>query len=524
MNLGIPLRLRLTLLSAALVGFTLLIFSLIVYFTLGRALTAEVDRALADRAHVVRSSIGLNVTPAGIEVELPDVDAIAAGGAVVQVVDLADGRIKARSQALGRLQLPVSREALEAARNRQPLFELVQVGGVDLRLYNEPLVLGNSARAILQVARPVAPTEEALGRLRLVLLGGAIASVLVCTLISWLIARAALRPIDALTREAERIGTSLDFGTRVSVQRTRTRDEVGRLATTFNAMLDRLQAAYADLQQANQKLAAALESQRRFVADASHELRTPLTTVRGNASLLRRFEALTPEDRQAVVEQIGAESERMSRLVNDLLTLARADAGQLLESKPVPLWPLIESVMLQGRVLAQGKLAVSVLRLGSAPPEEAVVRGDADALRQLLLILVDNAIKYTPAGGSVTLSLRVDRDHGEQRVARVTVVDTGMGIAPEDQRHIFDRFYRADPARRAGGTGLGLAIGKWIAEAHGGSITVESSPGAGSIFTVTLPVCLPEWSAAPQSAGATPSPGDSAPSPPASPPAPVPVS
>ena len=252
---------------------------------------------------------------------------------------------------------------------------------------------------------------------------------------------------------------------------------MGRLAATFNDMLDRLQSAYAALQSANRRLEAALESQRRFVADASHELRTPLTTVRGNASLLRRFDALSPEDRQDAVAQIGAEAERMSRLVNDLLMLARADAGQLLERKPVALAPLIDDVAHQARVLAGGKLSVSVLRLGNV---DAEVRGDADALRQLLLILVDNAIKYTPAGGSVTLGLRVEQTGANQQTARITVIDTGAGIPREDLPHIFERFYRADRARRAGGTGLGLAIGKWIAEAHGGTISVESSPGAGS--------------------------------------------
>jgi signal transduction histidine kinase len=278
------------------------------------------------------------------------------------------------------------------------------------------------------------------------------------------------------------MGDVRGFGERVSARSARRNDEVGRLAAAFNAMLDRLQGAYAALQDANTRLEATLESQRRFVADASHELRTPLTTVRGNASLLRRFDVLTPDDREAAVEQIASEAERMSRLVADLLTLARADAGQLLERKSIPLGALIDAVAQQGRVLADGKVSVSVVRTA-----DATVMGDKDALRQLLLILADNAIKYTPAGGSVTLGLRLEMGSGSRRLAKVSVVDTGMGIAPADLPHVFERFYRADRARRSGGTGLGLSIGRWIAQAHGGDIAVESSPGAGSIFTVTLP-------------------------------------
>jgi two-component system OmpR family sensor kinase len=360
----------------------------------------------------------------------------------------------------------------------------VEVAGNTLRLYSQPLVVENRVVGILQVARPLEPALATLGQLKAVLIAGGVISMTVCALLGLLVARAALRPIDRLTREAERIGQTQDFSVRVPPETSGRTDEVGRLAATFNAMLDQLQQGYAALQQANKRLQAALESQRRFVADASHELRTPLTTVRGNAALLRRFERLTPEDRRGAVEQIVGESERMSRLVNDLLTLARADAGQLLERKPVAIGPLIEDVALQGRILAGDKVAFNLVRV-----VDAEVLGDADALRQLLLILVDNAIKYTPAAGSVSLGAGIESqgNTGAQRVVRINVVDTGIGISAADLPHVFERFYRADRARHTGGTGLGLAIGKWIAEAHGGTISAQSAPGAGSIFTVTLP-------------------------------------
>ena len=494
---SISLRVRLALVSSTLLGLTLITFSLAVYFTQARALTDEVDRSLIDRAEVIVSAITVSGTPRGLELELPNPDALTFTGTLVQVVNLQSGDIEQRSKLLSDfgLALPVSEGAVDAARRDQSRLERVVLSGVALRLYSRPLSIGRSPLALVQVARPIGPTEDALTTLRLVLSAGIAASMLLATLLGLLVARAALRPIDRLTREAEQIGMSQDFGRRVT---SKGADEVGRLATTFNEMLGQLQSAYAALQTVNDRLAAALESQRRFVADASHELRTPLTTVRGNASLLGRFEHLTPEDRHAVVEQIATESERMSRLVGDLLTLARADAGQVLRHEPMSLGPLLQNVAQQARTLAEGKVSVSVVSLA-----DGTVMGDPDALRQLLLILLDNAIKYTPPGGSVTVGLRTESRSGSAGVARISVVDTGIGIARADLPHVFERFYRADRARQTGGTGLGLAIGKWIAEAHGGSITVESETGSGSIFTITLPL-LPAAGSTPRELAATP--------------------
>ncbi|HEU5314638.1 MAG TPA: ATP-binding protein [Chloroflexota bacterium] len=485
---GLSLRVRLALLSTSLLGVTLVVFSVVVYFAQARTLAEEVDRALVDRAEVIASAItvsGSGLGP-GVELQLPDADALTSTGTLVQFVNLQTGDIEGQSELLSRyrLALPVSAEVIAAARGGAARFERVQVSGVTFRLYSRPLLLTRVPIGLVQVARPIEPIEETIATLRLVLIAGTAGSVALSTLLGLLVASAALRPIGRLTREAEQIGRSQDFGRRVTA---RGADEVARLATTFNEMLGQLQSAYASLQSVNSRLAAALESQRRFVADASHELRTPLTTVRGNASLLSRFDQLTPEDRRAVTDQIASEAERMTRLVGDLLTLARADAGQSLRHERVRLAPLLQDVARQGRMLADGKVSVRVLpQLGEAA--EAAAMGDPDALRQLVLILVDNAVKYTPAGGAVTLGLRVEGNSSGGQVAKVSVVDTGIGIARADLPHVFERFYRADRARQTGGTGLGLAIGKWIAEAHGGQIDVESELGAGSIFTVTLPV------------------------------------
>jgi signal transduction histidine kinase len=238
-------------------------------------------------------------------------------------------------------------------------------------------------------------------------------------------------------------------------------DEIGQLSATFDHMIERLEKAF--------------HSQKHFVADASHELRTPLTVIRGNLGLLRRN--LTEADRQESLKALEAETVRMAKIVDDLLLLAEVDSGQLEQPEPVRLKEIIEGELKRARPLA-GKRQLVVTR-----QEDLAVKGDPHRLRRLLGNIVDNAIKYTPENGKVTLSLFRDGDW-----ARLEVADTGIGIAPQHLPHIFSRFYRVNTTRSQskGGTGLGLALVKEIAEQHGGMVTVTSEPGKGSIFTVWL--------------------------------------
>jgi signal transduction histidine kinase len=278
-----------------------------------------------------------------------------------------------------------------------------------------------------------------------------------------LLASRLLRPIAALTDAAGAIARSRSLRRRVPVPRAR--DELARLARTFNAMLESLEQA--------------ARAQQRFVADASHELRAPLTIIQANLELLERRTGLPPGERQEALAEAGRETRRLVRLVADLLALARADAGTPLPRRPVELDRALLDAFRQARHLADGK------NLSMATLEPVLVEGDPDQLKQLLLALVDNALKYTPAGGEVALGLR--RRDGR---AEVSVRDTGMGIAPADLPHVFERFYRADPARGRdpGGTGLGLSIAQWIAAQHGGEITLTSQPGRGTTATVRLPL------------------------------------
>ena len=245
-------------------------------------------------------------------------------------------------------------------------------------------------------------------------------------------------------------------------------DELGRLTAGFNGMLDRLEQEW-------RRTAHALEAQQRLAADASHELRTPLTTIRTNAAFLREHQDAAPVDRAAAAADIEVEATRMSRLVDDLLTLARADGGARLTRAPLDL----------------GRLAADVCRrhaarhpehrlLCSGPPVR--LDGDADALERLLGVLLDNALRHTPAGGTVWVTVTAPA----AGVAVLQVADDGEGIPAGQEERIFDRFHQADPARRRGGAGLGLAIARWIAQQHGGWVTAGATEGGGATFTVTL--------------------------------------
>jgi heavy metal sensor kinase len=286
----------------------------------------------------------------------------------------------------------------------------------------------------------------------------------------WLLARRALRPVDMMTEAARRIGAER-LGQRLVGADVE--DELGRLARTLNEMLARLEAAFSEM--------------RRFSADASHELRTPLTVLKGEIEVALRSERDSAEYQRVLVSALD-EVERMTRLVEDLLLLSRADAGALrFERERVELDRLVEEVCKQGEFLGRGRgVQVSLRSL-----EPLVVEGDGQKLQQVLLNLVDNAVKYTPAGGHVGVGLRQSSAAPDrQPEAEIFVQDDGIGIQPDAVPHLFDRFYRADPARSrdGSGAGLGLCIAKTIAEAHGGTIAVTSALGAGSTFTVHLPL------------------------------------
>jgi signal transduction histidine kinase len=293
--------------------------------------------------------------------------------------------------------------------------------------------------------------------------------VLVISLLAaYLLAGRAFKPVDLLINEVEAITDGRSLHRRLPTENAD--DELGRLAETLNRMIARLQASFGAL--------------RRFTADASHELKTPLTVLR--ADIERAIHPGTGEgDRSVALEEAMQEITRMADLVDSLLTLARADEGRFdLHRAPVNLEPIVRDVAETATILGEDAGIAVTLPL----VEDAVVHGDAARLRQLFLNLVTNAIKYTPRGGKVEMTL----SHRNNNSVAFAVRDTGMGISAADLPYVFERFWRADRVRsrasERGGFGLGLAIAQWIVQAHGGTLTVQSRLGRGSVFTVLLPM------------------------------------
>jgi signal transduction histidine kinase len=320
--------------------------------------------------------------------------------------------------------------------------------------------------------------QETLGSLRQVLMVASGLGLLLALAGGWVMAGRALRPVDQVTAAAARIaagdGTAASLAARLPVPPAD--DELARLSSTFNAMLDRLQASF--------------RAQERFVADASHELRTPLTAIRGNVDVLSRqtrngARGLMSDDLTPALDDIRVESDRMRRLLDDLLLLARSDAGEVARPFPITqtsgirLDAIASDAVRSASSLSQGQI------IELEAPRPVLLNGDPDRLRQLIMILLDNAIRHTPPGGHV----RVAVASGAESTARIAVRDDGEGIAAEHLPHLFERFYRADGARgrASGGTGLGLAIARAICRAHGGDIEVRSNPGQGATFIATLP-------------------------------------
>lgn len=455
------IRLRLTLWYVLLLAIILAGFSAGVYLTLRHSLYANLDNSLEIRANdllaVVQFEGVAPTLPAGISAGVPE-----SGEQFARVYD-ASGRLTFDNSGEAGA-VPVDEEAVRRAPSGVAATREISLDGDPFRVRIVPIEQDGRPVGALEVGRAADDVYDTLKTLLLVLAIAYPVTLVVASLGGIFLAGRALSPIDELTRLARRISAA-DLSQRLDLRLPD--DEVGRLARTFDEMIARLEEAF--------------HRQRQFTADASHELRTPLTAIKGQVEV-----ALTRPREQAayqeVLHSVNEEIDRLIRLVGSLLTLTRADAGQVpitLESNDLD--ELVGAAVEQVRPVAgQRGLDLSVV-----PGPSVTLKADQDLLLQLLLNLLDNAIKYTPAGGRVIAGWGTN---GKQ--AELWVRDTGVGISPEHLPRIFDRFYRVDKARSRsdGGAGLGLSICRWIAEAHGGSISVESVPGQGSAFTVRLPL------------------------------------
>jgi len=458
------IRVRLTLWFTLIIGLILVVSGMFFYSALRLWLEAEVESDLRVYSTLVNSALDKDfqdpIDYSLVRSSLPALDEIASPGMYLQLVD-GDGNVVVKSDSLGTQELPTDTwPAGQGQETTTVVTTIASDDGDDVRtmILASTLNLGSETH-LLQVAQSLAPLDTALARAGLALVVSILVILTLAVLSGAFLIRRALAPVRRITGTARGIEASADLSQRVGYRGPQ--DEIGQLATTFDHMIERLDSA--------------LKSQRNFVADASHELRGPLTVMQGNLDLLKRN--LSEEDRQESTKVIETETARMSKIVKDLLVLAELDSGQAEPNETVSLKDLLVDSQERAKQLA-GNRDITIGR-----EEDLWVKGDAHRLEQVLNNLVDNAIRYTPEGGSITLSL-----YRQGEWACLEVSDTGIGIAPDHLPHIFDRFYRADKARsRAkGGTGLGLAIVKGIVEQHGGKVTVASQADKGSKFTIWL--------------------------------------
>jgi heavy metal sensor kinase len=464
------IRTKLILWYSGLLATLILAFGTGVFAVTRWTLVNAIDSTLEETAQqVIRNSIAFPISQFGGEqtiiVDLPPLDIFRASGVLVQVwknVTEEEPRLADWSANLGDYRRPLDQRMLGT---ETPVYTTMVINGAEFRVLTTPVIVAAQGQLFgnVQVAASLEAVSAAMDKLLgMMLISGGLAILGSVLFGMWLSSRT-LKPIEAITEAADHIATANDLNTRLPWDGPM--DELGRLVSVFNHMMDRLEQLFT--------------AQQRFVADVSHELRTPLTAVRGNLDLIRRYGMDPPS-----LEAVESEVDRMSRMVSDLLLLARADSGGVtLDLMTLDLDTVVTEIYREAQVLAKDR----DLKIVMARFEPARIQGNPDRIKQLLLNLVSNAIKFTPDGGQVTLSLW--QDEGE---AVVQVSDTGVGIGPEDLEHIFDRFYQADSSRTRkdinSGSGLGLSIAKWIAEAHGGTLAAESELGQGTTFTLRVPL------------------------------------
>jgi two-component system OmpR family sensor kinase len=466
------LRLRLTLLTVAAFGIGLVVLGFVIPRLVQDSLTERLDQDLEEARYRAIGELLEQANRPGpadsgrapaalseVYVEIRDVD----GGLVT------GGFVDPEAT---ELSAPALDDPLE--HDDQP-FTVDSVDGHDPRRWRVQVTEADdldgplsALEGSLVVALPLSDVDETTSQVTWIVALASTVTLVALGLVAWLLIGLGLKPLRRMERDASSISDAGDLGQRVEHPSGRT--ELGRLGATLNAMLTRLQGSF-DAQRASEaKL-------RRFVADASHELRTPLTSIRGYAELYRRG-GDTPEQVDRSMGRIEEESERMSRLVEDLLLLARSDEGLPLQQEPVELSELVSALVDDAQV-------VDPERSVSFSGEPCTVLGDRHHLQQAVANVLANARVHTPAGTPIDVTVR--RLDG---TAEVAVADHGTGLDPAVADKVFDRFYRADPSRSraAGGSGLGLAITAAVAAAHGGSVSTRETPGGGATFVLVLPL------------------------------------
>jgi heavy metal sensor kinase len=437
-------------------------FGVTAWFAMRASLYHAIDDELVDRVRGVESFMSKQISALSvpeIRDEFREHSVLGPGGDLFQVCD-AKGQWLYRSVPLENLNVQIRTPgSLRAA-----LLENRDLNGHILRFYSQTIAV-NGQQYTVQVASLMNEGLEALERFRLLLILAAPVLLLAATAVGYFLATRALAPVDAISRAAQRINIE-NLTDLLEVPRTG--DQLERLSETLNATFTRLEGSVRRIKQ--------------FTADASHELRAPIALIRTTAEVAVQRDRTASEYREAL-DDILHESERTSQVVDSLMLLARADSGkETLDLETVDASLIAKGAAEQGEKLARNKRLLFKLQTSTAAVD---IHGDADALRRVFLILIDNAVKYTPIGGTVSVQIVVN-----DGFLVASVSDTGIGISEDDLPHIFDRFWRADKvrSRAAGGAGLGLSIARWIIDQHHGTLTAESKEGQGSVFRVSVPL------------------------------------
>jgi two-component system sensor histidine kinase MprB len=458
-------RRRIALMAAAAVAIAVVLASALTYLLVAHQLRGQVDAQLRGRAHglpfiasqVAHAPEGLPLFPGEIPRNLflgisPRPNQVRGYQQLVN----SKGKILRRSGS-ARVTLPVSGATLAlAARHGRPVFSDARVDGLHLRILAESVRPGLA----VQFAQPLTEADHLLRRLRLSLALIALGGIALAALLGGLVARAVVAPVGRLTRAAEHVARTQDLSGRIEADGA---DEIGRLAVSFNAMLDALDRSMSALD-------ASVHAQRQLVADASHELRTPVTSLRTNIEILQAAHDMHPAEREQMFIEVVEQIEELTLLVNDLIDLARGEEPPA-DTEDVRLDQIVrESVERAHRHAPETPFDTTL-----AP---TLLPGVPARLGRAVNNLIDNAVKYSPPGQPVEIALAG---------AELSVRDHGPGIADTDLPHIFDRFYRGAEARGRPGSGLGLAIVRQVVEQHGGTVSASAAAGGGTVMRVHLP-------------------------------------
>lgn len=462
---NLPIRWRLTIWYGVVLSLILIIFASGIFIYFKNSLQESIDAKIRSIGEVLSSSMtdAHNTSVFGnFERYLENVLGKKPKGKFIQIMD-SSGRIGAKMSDIEGEALPTSFSALERAMRGEIVYETIERAKPRLRMITIPILENKRVTSVVQVGTSLEDFDETIRKLLLIMIISIPTSICVTIVVGYFMARKALRPVDQIRRAAVKISSS-NLDEKIDIAGRK--DELSRLAETFNAMIKRLKDSF---QRINQ-----------FSIDVSHELKTPLTILKGETEVALRKER-EKRDYQVLLMSNLEEIDRMSCIIDDLLLLSKADTREIkLNVEEVALRDLVIDVCMDMKVVADKK-SVSI---ETSELEDIRLKGDELKLRRMLLNIVENGIKYSHVGGKVSVSSYLNNGY-----AKIDVKDNGIGISEEDIKYIFDRFYRADRSRkRESGSGLGLSISRWIAEAHKGGIEVKSQPAQGSMFTIKLPI------------------------------------